>query len=112
MDKSANKMVYSMVQKIIDDFKGQSRIAIPLVTVVSIIGFVAWATNIILEEKHLVEIRLLGFRAEVAAVKEQLNDIEKKIDEGTDDRWRKRDMKFFCVGAEAINTGWECPSVE
>jgi hypothetical protein len=112
VDKNANKMVYSMVQKIIEDMKSSSGIAVPLVTVVSIIGFVAWATSLVLQEKHKVEIHVLALQADIASVKLQLNDIETKLDSSTDDRWRKRDMRFFCVGAEAINDGWECPGIE
>lgn len=44
-------------------------------------------------------------------VENELGSLKKSVEARTDDRWRARDMYYWCIQTEALNEGFQCGAV-
>ena len=86
-----------------------TRLVLPLATMLSVLGMFVWGTWAVLDQKHEVELGIAKVGVQVEAVNKEVRELKRDIDVATKDRWRKTDMKFWCVATEAKNQGFTCP---
>ena len=68
-------------------------------TILTVLGSVIWLTWVVSSEREKINIRL--------------DSLEQIVQERTDDRWRRQDMKYFCTAFEALNDEFnlKCPNI-
>jgi hypothetical protein len=85
-------------------------LTLPIITMISIIGFVIWAT-------YMGTTVMLENRAELVDVKQALTEIKSEVqklkikEDGPNREVTATDMAIFCLRAQIMNKEWRCPSV-
>lgn len=86
-----------------------TKVVLPIITMISMIGCFVWGTYAILEQKHDIDKQLTALGVKIEAVTGDVKDLTKQLNKAVDDRWRRTDMRYWCIEAEAINQGFKCP---
>lgn len=85
-------------------------LTLPIITMVSIIGFVIWityvGTNLMSENRS----RLITVENTLLELKTEIRNM-KTTSKGPDRALTITDMAIFCLRAQILNKDWRCPSV-
>ena len=71
---------------------------VPVVTMITIIGFFMWATYTGMTERARLEAKITYIESLVGANSLRISD-----------RWTRSDQALFCLNAQILNPTWKCP---
>jgi hypothetical protein len=85
-------------------------LTLPIITMISIIGFVIWITYIGTQEITAGRNKLSSIENTLIELKDEIKNI-KSASKGPDRGLTATDMAIFCLRAQILNKEWRCPSV-
>jgi len=85
-------------------------LTLPIITMISIIGFVIWVTYIGTTMMSENRAKLVTVENTLMELKEEIRNM-KTLSKGPDRALTVTDMAIFCLRAQILNKDWRCPSV-
>lgn len=85
-------------------------LTLPIITMISIIGFVIWVTYIGTSEMSANKSKLVTIENTLLELKDEIRNL-KTVNKGPDRGLTITDMAIFCLRAQILNKDWRCPSV-
>ena len=84
-------------------------LTLPVITIVSIIGFVMWVTYIGTSELAAGRSRLVGIENTLIVLNEKIKALHS--DDTRKQYLTANDITVFCLRAQVLNKDWRCPSI-
>lgn len=85
-------------------------LTLPVITIISILGFVMWVTYVFTTEIAAGRGRLTSIESTLIEVKSQIKALGE--DNSEDKYLTAHDITVFCLRAQLMNKDWRCPSID
>lgn len=85
-------------------------LTLPVITIISILGFVMWVTYVFTTEISAGRSRLTSIENTLIEVKSQIKLLGE--DNSEDKYLTAHDITVFCLRAQLMNKDWRCPSID
>jgi hypothetical protein len=89
-------------------------LTLPIITMISIIGFFMWVTYIGTNQLSENKSKLTSIENTLVELKEEIRNIKSSYsnyNSGPGKHLTPTDMAIFCLRAQIVNKDWRCPSV-
>lgn len=86
-------------------------LSLPVITVVSLILFVAWSTFTVAQEKGRYDNRLEATTKLIEQLAVATKDLADSVAMRSQVWWSREDMSSFCRDVKELNPGFKCPSI-